>query len=151
MSFIERLQAARYWWQTKMMDDISPIRDYFGKDIYIKTTKAIHGINSRAQALIEFGEKTSGVKSLFDIFGAIPADEQEGFIHYTVYKHLLDVAESSEAAESMAAPLKQLAKDNLIKAQALEAAMPTDEAHHKTLLDSAKEYRELARDYEEQS
>ncbi len=150
MSSMERVNAAKQWWDMEMMDDISAVKKYFGEEVYMRVVNALHGINSRAQALIEFGDKEHGVRSLYDIFGSLPAEEHEGLMHYCVFRHLLDISGSSEGAERLMAPLKQSAKEATEKAKELETTMPTDEFHHRRLLDDAKKARKTAQNYEEQ-
>ncbi len=147
----DKMNAAWRWWKREVTDDISGIRDYFGKDIYIKATNAIHGINSRAEGLIRFGEKSKGVKSLSDIFSRVPENEQDGFMHFVVYTHMLDIARNTENAMAAANQLDVLAKEEMDKARAFLKIVPADQSELTTLRRNAKIHEEIADEYRRQA
>ncbi|MCK9326188.1 MAG: hypothetical protein M0P69_11920, partial [Bacteroidales bacterium] len=147
----ERISSAWKWWKREMIDDISGIKEHFGKDIYIRTTNAIHGINSRAEALIRFGEKGKGVKGLYEIFDTMPVDEQDGFMHYAVYKHLQDIAENTDHAIASVTYLEGLADDERKIARDYRKKMPLDPKDKSNLEHNAKLHETLADEYQAQA
>jgi len=147
----ERISSAWKWWKREMIDDISGIKEHFGKDIYIRTTNAIHGINSRAEALIRFGEKRKGVKGLYEIFDTMPVDEQDGFMHYAVYKHLQDIAENTDHAIASVNYLEGLADDERKIARDYRKKMPLDPKDKSNLEHNAKLHETLADEYQAQA
>ncbi len=147
----DKMNAAWRWWKREVTDDISGIRDYFGEDIYIKATNAIHGINSRAEGLIRFGEKSKGVKSLSDIFSRVPENEQDGFMHFVVYTHMLDIARNTENAMAAANQLDVLAKEEMDKARAFLKTVPADQSELTTLRRNARIHEEIADEYRRQA
>lgn len=150
-SIQERMKSAWTWWKREMLDDISGIDDYFGKDVYIAATNAIHGINSRAEALIKFGEKKKGVKGLYEIFGQVPTNEQDGFMHYAVYKQLADIANNAEHAFASVEYLEQLAKDERKIAKDFSKRTPIDSIEKKILDHNAKLHNQIADEYDAQA
>ena len=140
LSLKERVVKAKHYIEDQWFNQEAPIRRYLGQDIFMMTRNAFDGVDSRAQALIEFGEKAEGIKSLKEIFKPVKGSksEQQGFMHYAVYKHYVDIAQRSEDAEFAVHVLEQQAKEEDANARQLRKDMPFDPKDKKELESAAR-------------
>ena len=140
LSLKERMVKAKHYIEDQWFNQEAPIRRYLGQDIFMMTRNAFDGVDSRAQALIEFGEKAEGIKSLKEIFKPVKGSksEQQGFMHYAVYKHYVDIAQRSEDAEFAVHVLEQQAKEEDANARQLRKDMPFDRKDKKELESAAR-------------
>ncbi len=136
------------------IDELLPLARAFGDKVYNLARVSLRGTSGPARQMIERGSVDGKTKGLYKIFESLPKGEADGFMHYSTYKHLLDVAENSESARESQIELGKMAAQATKEASAMErraAKEPKGSPDFKALQAQAKEARERAQALEKQA